>query len=785
MSTNIFNDFDEQGQEELQGYNFISFEDLQRGIIGTDPFEGIRTNKIRLGETIRGMTNVHPFVTQKFHNRVSREISKYYFPDAEKKFLKEQGVSFDIDVDCDNVGDLLIDSIPFFIDKNNNNQKDNNEQSFTLRVYASKNPKKLKEAFECVYVEQGEVLLFIEDNTDDLSKQWVRIKIADDIRESIKNSHFYDNAVINAINQNVEFSQDHLKQLVETGQIVEQMTFAKSLVTGLWYVVMAVSSPVKAVGWIVSKIGEWIGVLKLPDKVWDTQHEDYLFDKDNLISLLTIDTKKLGNLESDLNTKAPGFDWYDLIPDFVKEKIAKVIAHIKSLIDKWNAFISKHIADNHSIDEEFQSNLAFKVGLYNGIIDFISSTLQFLGGLAEAPFDVANNWQEFLETIDNILLSIRNINFSQLFVLAPVYLVLLLTSLKDIESEDIDWIRIAYIIGFAIAFVGTMFIPIAGWVGKVVKLSKLIPEELLVAMQKGLTYVKGKNPLQSALRTIENIFEIFAKGKESILEFVDKLKKIIVTWFKTNKKQFINKIKVGSTLLNKIKLIKGLTITAEKGTYTFKYFDVLIKSGTKPQVERAVNGLFVRGEKVARKKLNLLVFGTRIPRFGKEFIAHLRYGHVTVSKINGTVVPKQVVEKYKYIIGKGGKNPFTPPYSASANPSGVHIYKYFNTTNRRIKEVKETFKLQNGDEVVKVRVEVFIKELSNLNTRGWKVKGNTSTLFPKNWSDYKIERTIKEAMDNIYFKSKNRFKGKAKDGTKIEFYYSKTQKGVNTAYIIK
>ena len=40
-------------------------------------------------------------------------------------------------------------------------------------------------------------------------------------------------------------------------------------------------------------------------------------------------------------------------------------------------------------------------------------------------------------------------------------------------------------------------------------------------------------------------------------------------------------------------------------------------------------------------------------------------------------------------------------------------------------------------------------------------------------------------MENITFKDGNRFRGKAKDGTKIEFYYSKTKKGAKTVYIIK
>lgn len=52
MSTNTFDDFDEESQETLQGMEFISFEDMQRGIIGRDPFAGIRTNK-----TIKDISN--------------------------------------------------------------------------------------------------------------------------------------------------------------------------------------------------------------------------------------------------------------------------------------------------------------------------------------------------------------------------------------------------------------------------------------------------------------------------------------------------------------------------------------------------------------------------------------------------------------------------------------------------------------------------------------------------------------------------------------------------------
>ena len=64
-------DWDEQSQQillSLANENaFISFEELQKGVFGKerDSFEKLKIDrKIKRGETHRGLTNVHPFVTQ-------------------------------------------------------------------------------------------------------------------------------------------------------------------------------------------------------------------------------------------------------------------------------------------------------------------------------------------------------------------------------------------------------------------------------------------------------------------------------------------------------------------------------------------------------------------------------------------------------------------------------------------------------------------------------------------------------------------------------------------------
>lgn len=88
--------------------------------------------------------------------------------------------------------------------------------------------------------------------------------------------------------------------------------------------------------------------------------------------------------------------------------------------------------------------------------------------------------------------------------------------------------------------------------------------------------------------------------------------------------------------------------------------------------------------------------------------------------------------------------------------------------------------MPNGDKAEKAIIEVFVKEGNK-----WTKKKKMSTLFPNNWSDFKINKAIKEATEDVFFKKGNKFRGETKEGVLIEFYYNKTKKGIETAYIIK
>lgn len=97
-----------------------------------------------------------------------------------------------------------------------------------------------------------------------------------------------------------------------------------------------------------------------------------------------------------------------------------------------------------------------------------------------------------------------------------------------------------------------MFIPIAGWVGKIAKVDKLIPDELLTLLKTQGTNLakqlntKNRNSKLKVLQQCAELLEIFAKGEQAIKYFFTKLGDDIGKWFVENKKfveGWANKIK--------------------------------------------------------------------------------------------------------------------------------------------------------------------------------------------------------------------------------------------------
>ncbi|MBW7869974.1 MAG: hypothetical protein H3C39_02815 [Flavobacteriia bacterium] len=531
---------------------------------------------ITYGETIRGMKNVSPLLTYKFSNLDSKDMAEKYFLD----FYEEKNKGIEILV-ADEAKIDPSDILEYFSDFN---YPDTGKLAFTLKVFISTDGLKIREAYEVTSPEENEVLFFIEENQGDWSKQVLFAKIGEKVKSNLYDStHLSQNEhaleyINKFLSSESKLSFEILKELSDKGYIEEKHTVDYIILKGLGGVFTVFSVPAKIIGWVVGKIGEGLDLLKIPDKFWDDENENYAFTKENILNSLTIDSNGFAKQVIAADTSSINY----FIDIYGKANFEKQVSFLASPVAKtaqaYNNFVTQIVEnvfagleDNPAIIEKIKQDFALLAGLWNGLVDFISSTLQFIGALAQSSFDILNNWQEFLEIIDNITESLKNIDPAEIWEGIKILYEQVKNYFKD--ADGLNWIRIAYITGYAIAFIGTMFIPVAGWFGKIAKADKLIPDELLILLKtQGANLAKQfktktRNAQLRVLQQCAELLEIFAKGKDEIVKFFKQLADDIGKWFLKNSKTY-RKI---NNSVNETDLLKFIKANRIKGKIDILY----------------------------------------------------------------------------------------------------------------------------------------------------------------------------------------------------------------------
>jgi hypothetical protein len=538
---------------DLSNANILNFDNMgyQKLIMNG------KKNKSYRGETVNGMTNVLPFVDMPFSNRTSMQIEQYYFPDAKK--TKENNVSINYDVDTPQ--DLNIDPIvnQYFLDLNRNKVKDENEISYKIILFISKNKKKIEETYEKANPNKDEILLFIDYKTGDYStEQVIYGKIAPELRNELiglkKTINF--KASSSDLNKYIDASQDVLTELINTGKIEGKSCIPDLIFNGIYHTFNSFFLVSYGVGYIIDLIGKGIALLKVPDSIWDTENKEYAFEKNNLKKSLTIDTKLLEDFEGILQKENDKLI-INLIPDAIKFILEKTNPLIVEKIKRYNSLIEKTIDDyfesesykktsDHLNEMKFHEKLAFICGIYNGIIDFVASVISFIGDILKLPKAIFDNWDKIMETLGKI-----KDFFSEEEWFDKVYLALSLVFDKIIkyfktnEKDDYNWVRIAYICGFALFFVVSLFIPYAniaralGTIGKVGKFGTLLAD-LLKGFQKGTATLAqaGKQGIRQMLQFINDFLLMFKTGGNKLIKFFEDIWKKFSEWFLKNKEKF-------------------------------------------------------------------------------------------------------------------------------------------------------------------------------------------------------------------------------------------------------
>nr|WP_233174393.1 hypothetical protein [Elizabethkingia sp. ASV34] len=547
-------DFDENSKEILMASarSIIPIQKLQQRNYGN--LRDVMVDKVRLGETIRGMQNVSPLAEMKFFNQTADQIFSKYFPDGNDERKGNTNIIEDITIK----NGYKFSSYNYYFDNNHNGiyGDQGDTMAFRLLLFVSDDGSKVKECYEVVKPADDEVILFLESDKDTFSRDALYGRMSDKIRKQFtdKNgnlkSNLFDNEIMKSVRMHADINQEVIAELMKNGYIEDEI-ITKGFFIFLRYVMMGVSAPAKALGWVMNKIGDGIDFLKIPDKFWDTESEGYYFQKDTLIENLSIPTDKLNTLKN-LFTDKKGFNLADITPQLVDDIILKQITTIEAFIGNYNSYVKakiesifKDIENPHTQQQtgDLAERIAFVCGLWNGLVDFVSSIFKFLRSLLEAPFDISKDFQYTLELVDNFLALLNDKNLWENIENAASEAVKnIIAYLKEKNAEDVNWVRVFYITGFTISFIGTFFIPIAdvakiSEVGKVGEILVKINEEIGKTISQSAKFVKIQTAeaYQKVGKALQELLEMFAKGGKKLQDFIEKLWKEIAEWFLKNK----------------------------------------------------------------------------------------------------------------------------------------------------------------------------------------------------------------------------------------------------------
>ncbi|MGR3855155.1 zincin-like metallopeptidase toxin domain-containing protein [Chryseobacterium indologenes] len=542
MKNTDYKDVVDIGEEALSMDNKFSFPSMQKAFT--------------IGENIRGMNNVSPLATVKLFNQSTEDILKKYYPDGNISTNGNTNIIEDINITVKNK--YKFSTYNYYFD-NNRNSKYGDEGdllAFKLLLFVSNDGNKVRECYEIVQPKDDEVILFLESDSGELSKDVLFGKMSAKVRKQFTDdqgnlkSNLFDNEIMKAVLKNTDsVNQEIVEELMKNGYIKESK-IKNGFFSLLRYVMLGVSAPAKALGWVLKKLGEGVDFLKISDNFWDTEIEGYFFKKDKLTEAFTLPTEKLKYLRN-LFTDKKGFDFADLTPKFLDDLILDQLNMIEKFINNYNNYVKKQIEFFFApsdplvgfVKQNLTENIALLCGIWNGLVDFVASTLKFFGSLLEAPFDISKDFQHTLEMIDNFWDMLDMTLLENLWEAIKEGTKKIKEYLTSKDSDDLNWVRINYAAGFTISFIGTFFIPIAdiakvSEVGKMGEILAKINSEIGKTISQTTKFVKIQTAeaYQKVSKALEDLVFLFKEGGKKLQDFVNNLWKKIADWFLSNKK---------------------------------------------------------------------------------------------------------------------------------------------------------------------------------------------------------------------------------------------------------
>lgn len=428
-----------------------------------------------------------------------------------------------------------------------------------------------------------------------------------------------------------------VRELLEKGNLEKDDADIKNVLHTLKQGLVYFFSASKATGWVCNKIGDGLDYLKISDDFWDTQSEDYFFDKDHLIRRMTISDELINDIDILFRDKK-GLDLHDITPGILEDYIKKYSDAIREFIRYYNDFITKEIESVDKLADtdageflagKMQAWAAFNCGIWNGLIDFIGSLFKFVGSILEAPFNAAQDFQGAMETLDTVYDFLFGGQFwTNLGSAVSEMYHRMLDFCMTHNKEDYDWVRVAYIAGSGIAFIASFFIPFTqvlktARLGKIAEIVEAVNKEVGAAVSAAAKYGKGQ-----AYRALSALLELFSKGGKAFRNFLQQVWNELEKWFLSAKfklskaKEFLGlgfSRETAETLGNLgLKPKLGFQSTAAPMNVPYgnfitrlEYKGVTVFEGSKKEVEVLAKKLKNMGSQAAEKYLDeLLIFKT-------------------------------------------------------------------------------------------------------------------------------------------------------------------------------
>lgn len=654
---NEIQDFDDASQQELladwQNGNILDFSSVMeqnnksfQDFLNT---QSTMSQPIQLGETVRGMSNVSPLlqIQPPNNSKTAQSIKNSYFIDAQTEQKGDLTVINDLKKTTKDR--YLYTSLDFFFDKNLNGIRDPDEKlMFTVYFFFSNDGNKVREAYNASKLGENDIYFFIEGDEDFFSSKKLYAKVSPFVKKQFYNKdgepdeRFFNSSVMNSLSSNTALGTDIIKELLEKGNIEKTNVNLENILTTLKQGLLYFFSTSKATGWVCNKIGNGLDYLRISDDFWDTQSEDYFFDKDNLLKTITITDDFLNDIDK-LFVDKKELDLHDITPHILEEYIKKYSNAIKTFIRDYNNFITREVeavyssADNelgNFIAGKMQMWIAYRCGLWNGLVDFISSLFKLVGSILEVPFNTTLDFQGAMETLDNVYDFLFGGDFwDNLGIAASEMYDKVLDFCKTHNKEDYDWVRISYIGGSGIAFIASFFIPFtqvlkAAKLGKIAEIVEAVNKEVGAAISAAAKY--GKDQTYKALSAL---LELFSKGGKAFKTFLQQVWNELQKWFlsaryKLSKaKEFLGlgfSRETAETLGNlglKPKTTFQQT-TLNAGIYgnfitRLEYKGFVVFRGSKKAVAKFAKELDEMGEEAATKYLNELA---GIERKGRKIL---------------------------------------------------------------------------------------------------------------------------------------------------------------------